>query len=62
MLQSKKRVGNLNQKRNELRVGSLGDKSYRYPDYSPDFFKEEGLVSGSTSFRLRPTQNIDLNP
>ena len=27
---------------------SLGDKIYRAPEYLPDFFKEGGLIAGST--------------
>lgn len=27
---------------------SPGDKIYKHPDYTPDFFKEGGLITGST--------------
>ena len=52
-MQTKKRVSSLDHQRNHLGVSSLGDKSYRYPEYASNFYKEEGLVSGSTSFRKR---------
>jgi hypothetical protein len=28
---------------------SLGDKNYKNPDYTPDFFKDGGLIAGSTN-------------
>lgn len=52
-MQTKKRVLSLDHQRNHLGVSSLGDKSYKYPEYAVNFYKEEGLVSGSTSFRKR---------
>lgn len=41
---SKVRVDNLEKQRNRLPVLSLGDKAYRHPDYSADFFKEGGII------------------
>ena len=28
---------------------SLGDKIYKFPDYTPGFFKDGGLIVGSTN-------------
>jgi hypothetical protein len=28
---------------------ALGDKAYKHPDYTPGYFKEGGLVAGSTN-------------
>ena len=28
---------------------SLGDKDYKHPEYKPNFFKEGGLIVGSTN-------------
>ena len=44
----KKRVTNIYDQRNGLPMASLGDKIYKSPDYTPGFFKEGGLVAGST--------------
>jgi hypothetical protein len=30
-------------------MASLGDKNYKHPDYVPGFFKEGGLIAGSTN-------------
>eukprot|EP00825_Cyclidium_porcatum_P048775 TRINITY_DN828_c0_g1_i2.p1 TRINITY_DN828_c0_g1~~TRINITY_DN828_c0_g1_i2.p1 ORF type:complete len:303 (+),score=60.48 TRINITY_DN828_c0_g1_i2:351-1259(+) len=40
----KVRVSNLQKQRNQLPVLSLGDKPYRHPDYSSNFFKEGGII------------------
>ena len=44
---SKTRVKTLIEQRNGLPMAS-GDKIYKNPDYTPDFFKEGGLITGST--------------
>ena len=44
----KGRVSTIAGQRNGLPMTSLGDKNYKNPDYTPDFFKEGGLVAGST--------------
>ena len=44
----KGRIGEFYDKRNGLSAYSLGDKPFRYPEYSSNFFKEGGLVTGST--------------
>ena len=43
----KGRLTDLGDKRNYLPISSLGDKIYKHPDYSTDFFKEGGLIPGS---------------
>lgn len=43
----KQRVDHFSRKRNLLPVRSLGDKIYKHPDYSSDFFKGGGLIPGS---------------
>jgi hypothetical protein len=53
-MQAKARILGLEQQRNNLTVNSLGDKSYKYPDYATGFYNEGGLISGATGFRLRP--------
>ncbi|KAL4468343.1 hypothetical protein ABPG72_010744 [Tetrahymena utriculariae] len=47
-LQTKTRVEGLPQMRNQLDVRSLGDKAYRHPEYSSDFYKQGGLIPGAT--------------
>eukprot|EP01017_Pseudomicrothorax_dubius_P006017 TRINITY_DN11652_c0_g1_i2.p1 TRINITY_DN11652_c0_g1~~TRINITY_DN11652_c0_g1_i2.p1 ORF type:complete len:297 (-),score=67.37 TRINITY_DN11652_c0_g1_i2:4-834(-) len=44
----KKTILELETKRNGLSVNSLGDKPYKQPEYSHNFFKDGGLVAGST--------------
>ena len=44
----KLRIKSLYEQRNGLPMASLGDKIYRNPDYSTDFFKDGGLIAGST--------------
>ena len=39
MMGRKNRVGGLEEMRNYLDMKSLGDKIYRHPDYSKDYFK-----------------------
>ena len=51
-LQEKTRVTDIQQKRNGIAVMALGDKSYKHPERSSDFYKSGGLVSGS-SIRMR---------
>ena len=47
-MQRKQIVGDLQAKRNNLNVSSLGDKPYKYPEYASDFYKAGGLIPGST--------------
>ena len=44
----KKHVEGFEGKRNELPFKSLGDKPYKFSDESSGFFKEGGLIPGST--------------
>lgn len=52
-MQAKKRIFGLDGQRNGLGVTSLGDKSYKYPEYVSNFYQSGGLIPGSTSFKLR---------
>jgi len=45
----KKRILNLDEKRNYMPIIAPGDKIYRNVDYCQDFFKGGGLVVGSTN-------------
>ena len=45
----KARIKSLYDQRNGLPMTALGDKIYKHPDYTPGFFKEGGLVAGSTN-------------
>ena len=38
----------------------MGDKAYRVTEHSPDFFKQGGLVTGSSNIR-RPKNSSKLN-
>ena len=40
----KTRVTYLQNRKKSLRMSNLGDKAYDSPEYSPDFFKKEGVV------------------
>lgn len=52
------RITNLYDQRNGLPMTSLGDKNYKNPDYTPDFFKEGGLIAGSTNqLRMKSSGN-----
>jgi hypothetical protein len=44
----KVRVGTLYDQRNGVPLTSLGDKIYKAPEYMPGFYKEGGLIVGST--------------
>ena len=45
----KKRILSLYEQRNGMINSNLGDKTYKNVDNSPDFFKEGGLIVGSTN-------------
>jgi hypothetical protein len=45
---NKKRVNTLYDQRNGMNLTSLGDKIYKAPEYVPGFFKDGGLIVGST--------------
>lgn len=45
----KHRVHDYFDKRNQVSAASLGDKPYKAVNYSADFYKESGLVPGSSN-------------
>ena len=45
----KKRIKSLEEQRNFINLINPGDKNFRYAEYSPGFFKQEGLIIGSTN-------------
>jgi hypothetical protein len=49
IINRKKLVTSLSERRNDMPIIAPGDKLYRNVDYSTDFFKEGGLVIGSTN-------------
>lgn len=49
-MQEKIRINGLSKQRNLLPLASLGDKIYKNPEYSSDFFKGSGLIPGSNFF------------
>lgn len=48
MMGSKKRLTTMYEHRNGLGMAALGDKNYKDPAYEPGFFREGGLIAGST--------------
>ena len=48
-MQQKMRIGDFYDKRNGISAASLGDKPYKAPNYAADFYKEAGLVPGSST-------------
>lgn len=58
MMNKKKRIYSLEQQRNYYKKINPGDKNYRYAEHSPDFFKEGGLIVGSTN-KIRITDNFN---
>lgn len=56
------RVLGLQGQRNNLGVASLGDKNYKYPEYASGFYKDGGLIAGSTSFKARAGDNTLPDP
>mmetsp|Transcript_16134 Transcript_16134/g.32993 ORF Transcript_16134/g.32993 Transcript_16134/m.32993 type:complete len:241 (-) Transcript_16134:102-824(-) len=54
----KGRVQNRESLRNGVTQRNPGDKFYAHPDYSPDFFKEEGSVPGSCIQNRRGQKNV----
>ena len=45
----KQRVRTMQQQRNSIGCAALGDKVYKAVEYDPGFFREGGLISGSTN-------------
>lgn len=58
-MKKKARVNDFGQLRNGIGVAALGDKTYKYPEYSDNFYKNGGLIPGST-IRPRPQQEKEL--
>ena len=54
----KKRILSLEMQRNYYKLLNPGDKNYRYADCSVDFFKEGGLIPGSSN-RIRISDNYN---
>jgi len=48
MMGTKKRIDTMYDQRNGVPLKSLGDKIYKVPEYMPGFYKEGGLIVGST--------------
>lgn len=61
-MQTKMRIYGLDGQRNGLGVSSLGDKPYNYPEYESGFYKAGGLIPGATGFKLRASENTQLDP
>ena len=45
---NKKRVNTMYEARNGLAMTSLGDKNYKTPEYMTGYFRDGGLIAGST--------------
>ena len=58
IMNKKKRIYSLDQQRNYYKINNPGDKNYRYVEHSPDFYKEGGLIVGSTN-KIRITDNFN---
>jgi hypothetical protein len=56
-MKRKKKLNGPEMLRNRIGVASLGDKSYKYPEYSPNFYESGGLIPGSTH-QLRKEEQI----
>mmetsp|Transcript_1534 Transcript_1534/g.2700 ORF Transcript_1534/g.2700 Transcript_1534/m.2700 type:complete len:268 (+) Transcript_1534:150-953(+) len=48
----------MGKKRNYISVASLGDKSYKFADREPGFYKEGGLVVGSSIVQRTKTSSV----
>ena len=56
LMTRKGRILSMSQQRNNFNVYNPGDKIYNSVEYSPDFFKMEGIVVGSThKIKLKKT-------
>ena len=56
MMNKKRRILTLDAQRNYFKRISPGDKNYRYSECSPDYYKEGGLIVGSSN-RIRISDN-----
>ena len=60
IIKKKRQILSVRELRNTIPVNSLGDKIYRYPTYAAEFFKEGGLISGSSNiYRKRTTARLN---
>lgn len=61
---SKNRINTLYEQRNGCKLVALGDKIYKSPEFSTGFFKDGGLITGSTNAARKNTggqgKNIDF--
>mmetsp|Transcript_16582 Transcript_16582/g.11898 ORF Transcript_16582/g.11898 Transcript_16582/m.11898 type:complete len:134 (+) Transcript_16582:196-597(+) len=61
---TKRRIVTMYEQRNGMPIASLGDKIYKSPEYLSNFYKEGGLIVGSTNKNQRSTvgnsKNIDF--
>jgi len=55
---AKIRVPTMRQRRNDVPMSNPGDKNYCHVDYSDGFFRQEGIVVGSTVGRVRVRKEI----
>lgn len=56
-MQQKIKILGLEDQRNGLRVTSMGDKIYKYPEYASSFYHSGGLIPGSTAFNKNGFSN-----
>ena len=57
VMNRKKRINSLEEKRNYMKNCKPGDKNYTCVENSPDYYKMEGLIVGSTNrINIRKTQ------
>jgi hypothetical protein len=56
-LGGKRRIESLSSQRNGMSQTAPGDKCFKNPEYSTDFFKEGGLIPGSSN-RLLHNRNV----
>lgn len=57
----KKKILTLQEKRNYMEIKNPGDKAYKVSEQSSNFFKEGGLIPGSTNKFFNRTQNLKNN-
>ena len=59
-MKRKGRIVNSTVQRNKIPISNNGDKNYSHPTQSPDFFKNGGLIVGS-SMIMRPKSSFKGN-
>ncbi|CAG9329664.1 unnamed protein product [Blepharisma stoltei] len=60
LMGKKKLVPELDDKRNQLSIRALGDKSYKKVEHDTDFYKPGGLITGSTNVQKIPHQGRSI--